>query len=197
MSEITQDLPALRMWRPNVPIPAAELPSGYHIRPLNDNEGESWCLCLLNDMGVNEISQQLFMNKMLDDPSVPQGSILCVEDMNGMPVATATAQLKDGKTAQLHMVGAREDARGKGLGFAVCAAVLTKHYEDGFYECFLTTHDWRLPALKHYIKLGFIPILNHESVRSRWGKILKILDISSVGCVNEDLSFAENITADE
>ncbi|MEI6579416.1 MAG: GNAT family N-acetyltransferase [Eubacteriales bacterium] len=198
MSEIPQDLPALRMWRSNVSLPACSLPQGYKIRKLKDDEGEAWCACLLNDMGIDVMSQDLFKEKMLEDSSVPDGSIFCVEDGNHIPVATATAQLKlDGNIANLHMVGARECERGKGIGLAVCAAAVQKHIDDGQSGCFLTTHDWRLPAIKHYIKLGFLPVLNHESMRGRWEIILKTFNIASIPCVNEDLSPAEDVIAAE
>lgn len=196
MAEILQDLPALRMWRPSVPLPAYCLPDGYNIRKLENDEGEAWCACLLNDMGIDSISQELFKEKMLDDENVPDGSIFCVEDEKHVPVATATAQLKkEGNVASLHMVGAKESARGKGLGLAVCAAVVQKHLDDGYEGCFLTTHDWRLPAVKHYLKLGFLPVLNHESTRGRWEIIEKTFHMSSIPCVNEDLSHAEDIIA--
>lgn len=195
MAEISHDLPALKMWRPNVPLPEVALPSGYRLRLLKNNEGKAWCSCLLNDMGVDKLSQKLFKEKMLDDENVPSGSIFCVEDENGVPVATATSQIKEGRHANLHMVGVREDIRGKGLGFAVCAAAVRKHREEERMECFLTTHDWRLPAIKQYLKLGFLPVLNHETMRRRWEIILKTLGISSSLCVNENLSYENEIIA--
>lgn len=196
MAEIKQDLPALRMWRPDTELPVFNLPQGYRVRLLADNEGKAWCACLLNDMGIDKISQELFKEKMLDDVNVPKNSIFCVEDENHIPVATATAQFKlDGEGAHLHMVGARESARGKRLGLSVCAAVVQKHRDDGHVTCLLSTHDWRLPAVKQYLKLGFLPLLSHESMRSRWETIAKTFSIPSIPCVNEDLSPAEDIIA--
>lgn len=196
MAETTQDLPALRMWRPDVELPVFTLPQGYCVRLLADDEGEAWCACLLNDMGVDKISQELFKEKMLDDENVPVNSIFCVEDENHIPLATATAQFKlDGDGPHLHMVGARESARGKGLGLPVCAAAIQKHRDEGRMNCFLSTHDWRLPAVKQYLKLGFLPLLSHESMRGRWEAIAKIFNIASIPCVNEDLSSAEDIIA--
>jgi len=197
MSEVQQDLPALKMWRPDKPLAVSAPPEGFRVRPLRDDEGEAWCSCLLGDMGVDCLSQELFHKKMLDDPEVPANSILCVEDENGVPVATATAQVKEGNRAFLHNVGVREDMRGKGLGFFVCAAVVGKHLTEGRGECMLTTHDWRLPALKQYLKLGFLPCLFHDSMRGRWETILNQLRIDKAACVNEDLSPAGDLYAAE
>lgn len=196
MADVHQELPALRMWRPDVELPVFTLPKGYRVRLLAEDEGEAWCACVLNDMGIDKISQELFKAKMLDDENVPKNSIFCVEDEKGVPVATATAQLKlNGDVAHLHMVGVRENARGKGLGLSVCAAVVQKHRDEGRMNCFLSTHDWRLPAVKHYLKLGFLPVLNHESARGRWAILAKTFNIPSILCVNEDLSPAEDILA--
>ncbi len=196
MAGVTQDLPALRMWRPDVELPVFPLPQGHRVRLLADDEGEAWCACVLNDMGIDKISQELFKEKMLDDVNVPANSIFCVEDENHIPVATATAQLKlEGDGPHLHMVGVRESARGKGLGLPVCAAAVQKHRDEGRSNCFLSTHDWRLPAIKHYLKLGFLPVLIHKSIRERWSIILKTFNIPSIPCVNEDLSPAQDIIA--
>lgn len=196
MSETQPELPALRMWRPDIDVPFFSLPPGYRIRLLADDEGEAWCACVLNDMGVDKISQELFKEKMLDDVNVPENSIFCVEDENHIPLATATAQLKlEGDGPHLHMVGARESARGKGLGLPVCAAVVQKHRDEGRMNCFLSTHDWRLPAVKQYLKLGFSPVLNHESARSRWAALAKTFHIPTISCVHEDLSPADDIIA--
>lgn len=194
MEKDTKDLPALKMWRPDSPLPKVAVPSGFRVRLLRDNEGEDWCRCVLNDMGVDEVSQALFEKQMLNDPNVPKNSIFCVADKEDIPVATATAQFKiDLNAAYLHMVGVREDMRGKGLGFLVNAAAINQHRENGRPECFLTTHDWRLPALKQYVRLGFLPLINHESVRPRWKEILKLLGFDSIDCVDENLLYQEKI----
>lgn len=133
---------------------------------------------------------------MLKDPNVPKNSIYCIADLNDDPVATATAQFKiDQDSAYLHMVGVREDMRGRGLGLHVNAAAIDHHRRNGHGQCFLTTHDWRLPALKQYVRLGFLPVLNHESIRPRWGEILSKLGFESIVCVDDNRNYQEKILA--
>jgi hypothetical protein len=40
---------------------------------------------------------------------------------------------------------------------------------------FLTTDDWRIPAIKSYIRAGFIPDLSTEDFKARWEKIYAII----------------------
>ena len=49
--------------------------------------------------------------------------------------------------------------KGKGIGYTVCAAVTRSLVERGYSRIFLTTDDWRLPAIAIYLKLGYVPDL--------------------------------------
>ncbi len=51
------------------------------------------------------------------------------------------------------MGGRRSAHSGKGLGEAVCSAVVARFLSAGYRRIFLLTDDWRLPALKVYLKL--------------------------------------------
>ena len=141
-AQTADELPSLKMWRPDIPLPDALLPEGYAVRVLKDDEGVYWCSCFeKDDMGITELSQELFKTKMLDDSNVPAGSIIAVENKDHIPVATCTAQLKDGEP-YLHMVATSPQARGKGLGLAACAAALKMHIEQGRKGCWLITQDF-------------------------------------------------------
>ena len=43
---------------------------------------------------------------------------------------------------------------------------------EGRQRAFLSTDDFRLPAIRTYLKLGFEPYLVHENQRERWRKVL-------------------------
>ncbi|HOU10711.1 MAG TPA: GNAT family N-acetyltransferase [Clostridiales bacterium] len=192
-AQTADELPSLKMWRPDIPLPDALLPEGYAVRVLKDDEGVYWCSCFeKDDMGITELSQELFKTKMLDDSNVPAGSIIAVENKDHIPVATCTAQLKDGEP-YLHMVATSPQARGKGLGLAACAAALKMHIEQGRKGCWLITQDFRLAAIKQYLRLGFLPVLFHESLRGRWEVIAGQLGLERLACVGEDLKPMEDI----
>lgn len=93
----------------------------------------------------------------------------------GKPVATATAWYNKRwhqETGYLHMVGVIPGKRGKGLGLKVSLAVLHQMVEEGRTSAVLETDDFRLPAIKTYIKLGFKPQIIHENQVARWRGIL-------------------------
>ena len=73
------------------------------------------------------------------------------------------------------MVGCRHGHRGKRLGYMVSVAALHKTAEDGRQSALLHTDDFRLPAIKTYLTLGFEPLLVHESQRERWPRVFEEL----------------------
>ena len=55
---------------------------------------------------------------------------------------------------------------GKGLGMVVSAAVTARFIDAGCRNIHLYTEDYRLPALKTYLRLGYIPFLYTPELRS-------------------------------
>ena len=60
---------------------------------------------------------------------------------------------------------------GKALGLAAAAAVTSKFIEVGYDHINLYTEDFRLPAIKTYLKLGYVPFLNTDDMPDRWQTI--------------------------
>ena len=40
-------------------------------------------------------------------------------------------------------------------------------------SAYLTTDDWRIPAIKSYIRCGFVPDMSTENFKNRWKKIFE------------------------
>lgn len=57
---------------------------------------------------------------------------------------------------------------GKGLGMAVSAAVTARFIDAGYHHIHLYTEDFRLPAIKTYLKLGYVPFLDTSRMSERW-----------------------------
>lgn len=75
----------------------------------------------------------------------------------------------------LHMVGVSPDAQGMGLSKYTVLAALYSFYARGYASVMLSTDDFRLPAIKTYLRLGFVPFQNHESHAERWAAVLEKL----------------------
>lgn len=76
---------------------------------------------------------------------------------------------------ELGWVAADPDHRGRGLGMAVCAAVTARLLRAGFGDVHLYTEDFRLAALKTYLKLGYLPFVFTPEILPRWQTVCERL----------------------
>jgi mycothiol synthase len=61
--------------------------------------------------------------------------------------------------------------RGKGLGYNVFLKATWRLIEAGYKSIRVVTNDQRLPALKTYLKSGFLPFLYHYDMEERWTRV--------------------------
>jgi mycothiol synthase len=103
---------------------------------------------------------------------LPEGWFMAVERTTGAIVATAMATHNPSSYhpfgGELGWVAGEPAHKGKGLGWTVCAAVTRRYLSAGYRNIYLRTDDWRLPALKTYLKLGFQPFLFAPDMAGRW-----------------------------
>jgi len=90
----------------------------------------------------------------------------------GRLVATAMAQHQPLPEhpcgGELSWVAGDPEHKGKGLGYAVCAAVTRRFLEIGYRNIYLRTDDFRPPAIKLYLKLGYVPFLFAPDMERHW-----------------------------
>jgi mycothiol synthase len=60
---------------------------------------------------------------------------------------------------------------GKGLGLVVSAAATDRLIKAGYKNIQLFTEEYRLPAIKTYLKLGYIPSFYIDGMAGRWENI--------------------------
>ncbi len=166
MTLTAQRAAALAPWRP---------PKGYMVRGYELGDEPQWLgLLALGDFGEWTADK---LADWLDKPERRDGSRFIVYNSQEL-VATAMATQKsvDPLVGAIDCVVVRPDHRGKGLGYGVCAAVV-RYLVDRGYSCIvLGTEDWRLPAIKTYLKLGFEPDLFRSDMADRWRKVRDALD---------------------
>jgi mycothiol synthase len=73
----------------------------------------------------------------------------------------------------VHWVGVDPAHRGRSLGKYVTAAVLVYFREAGLEDSVLETDDYRIPAIKTYLGLGFVPEYRTPEHRVRWSKVFR------------------------
>jgi len=106
---------------------------------------------------------------------LPQGWFMGIHDKSSEIVATGMAfrdRSEFGRQGgEIGWIATDPAHWGKGLGLAVSAAATTRLIEEGYHDIHLYTEDWRLAALKTYLKLGYIPFLHMPEMLERWRTI--------------------------
>lgn len=153
------------------------LPDGYLLRTYEPGDEESWfrVMALAGFEGWNREKLEPWLSKIL-----PDGWFMVVHTATNTIVATAMAV--HGPTndfpfgGELGWVAGDPEHAGRNLGLAVCAAVTQRLLDMGYRMIHLNTDDFRLPAVKIYFKLGYVPFLFGDDMADRWRVICSALD---------------------
>ena len=163
----------LIMIRPQIPVIPCEL-DGYKIVVHDDSMIDDW-IEISDELTGGKLTREQFIERMYNDPTVKRMFYIAEAD-SGKLCGTASAQIKeDGDYGLLHMVCVHRDQKGKGLCRPVCTAVLEFLYAEGVKEISLSTDDFRIPAIKSYISMGFLPYLYEDDMSERWTKICAVI----------------------
>jgi len=173
---MANQVPQLHMRRRLDALPDLTAPTGYVLRTLRPDDTTRWAELLaangeLGEWTVERAEQYFAPGSRM----VLNGSFFVTHD--GEPVATAQLHLHPDDSyapmPELGWVAAHPEHRGRGLGYAVCLAVLRYAAAAGHEEIFLRTDDHRLPAIRTYLRLGFEPWMVDPSAPGRWAGILE------------------------
>ena len=100
-----------------------------------------------------------------------------IVEKNGEGVATlAVIPHWDKKEGYIHMVGCKKKFQGQGVGTRMNTEAVRILVENGFESAYLTTDDWRVPAIKSYLRAGFEPEMTDPDHPERWEKIFEIIN---------------------
>ena len=173
----------LRMVRPNLEnLPKLELPSDYGIRTYRKGDEVHWARIISDSFGGRERTAQDTRNEITSrDVFVPDGLYFATHC--GMPVGTACAwrqSIDETDVGYVHMVGVVAEHTGHKLGKWVSLAVLSYFRDNGFISAMLDTDDFRMPAIKTYLNLGFVPVYVEEGQPERWSDIFEKLGLPSL-----------------
>ena len=152
------------------------LPAGYSLRTYRNGDKNAY-VKLMRNAGFDSWGVENF-NETLKS-ALPNGLFFVVCDETGDLVATTVAQHAPSELhpfgGSLGWVAGSKDHSGKGLGYVVCAAVTKRLVDAGYEDIYLLTDDFRLPAVKTYLKLGWTPLFHEDDMKERWKIVLKNL----------------------
>jgi mycothiol synthase len=159
----------LFMRRPNLEgLPdLPPLPSGYEWRELQEEDLEPIARLMSTAFEDESWTAERVHREFIASPEVKKTFVI---GWNGTAVATASVQIPEAspETGFLHWVAADPEHRGKRLGYFVSLAVLHELARHGCKDAALLTDDPRLPAIKTYQNLGFLPEHRDETHPERW-----------------------------
>lgn len=161
-------------------LPPIEIPDKFSIRHFHDGDEAAWEKIIEKSFGRNfEIGQ--FNRDMKSDPAFQPQRVLFVTH-NDKPIATASAWFKPDygqESGYVHMVGVLPEYQGNQLGYWISLAVLHRLAKEGRKKVYLQTDDFRLAAVKTYLKLGFRPVMIDENMPERYRAIFEKLGIEN------------------
>ena len=161
-------------------LPKLQCPEGYHIRTYQNGDEAHWARIMdISFVDQGRTAQDTYTN-VIDQPTFdPDG--FCFVVHNGLPIGTACAWTRDlrGKTiGYIDMLAVLPEHRGYKLGKWLTVFVLDYFKARGAASVMLDTDDFRLPAIKNYLNLGFVPICVREGHKLRWRNVFEKLGLS-------------------
>jgi len=169
-------------WKPALPqlhmvfaagrrCPEPRVPEGYELRQLTLADAAEYKrvmdLAGFEGWDAKKLEERLRTR-------LPEGFFVIEHKATGKLVATAHATHGP---SELHPQGGELDFvadpahKGHGLGLAVCSAVVRLLQDRGYEHIYLTTDDWRLPAISIYLRMGFEPLMYQDGMAERWAAV--------------------------
>lgn len=158
--------------------PARGLPADYVIRTFRPGDREALRDAVLA-LSLSRLSDEKLDEAILCHAGlVPEESVFIVW-RGEKAVGTACGYLTPAEgRGTLHMVSVLETEAGRGLGLLVCAEATGWLIGQGMPVIDLTTDDFRLPAVKTYLRLGYLPVIDDDEMLMRWRQVLARLKSS-------------------
>ena len=161
------------------PLPEVTLPAGFALRVMGRDE-----MAAYNDLRVSAgfAAWDEAVWEQETRPQISGGHLVVVETATGRLAASATAELPVPEHFHgfglLGWVMCHPDFRGQRLGYAVCAAVMRMLHAYGYRTFILATDDFRVPAVKTYLNLGWQPWLTEPEMEELWHHLADVYKCS-------------------
>jgi mycothiol synthase len=152
-----------------------EMPSGYSLRTFRRGDEDAWVALL--STGAFGAWDRPRLDRMLtgERAPIPLEGIFFATHQDQLAGAACTFLYPDAAAAELGWVVVHPAHRGHGLSLQLCRAVLGFSQASGYHYVFLRTEDFRLAAIKTYLRLGFEPEMVHPTHPAWWATTRQVL----------------------
>jgi mycothiol synthase len=164
--------PQLVMWYAHSVAPVAvALPQEYHLRSYSEGGQQLW-MDLFNANGQLGRWDAERVERELSGPLQREGQFFVFSGDDIVACAGVYDRLRNQEACwEIGWIAVHPQHAGRRLGYIVTAVAVAKAIEWEKRPIYLLTDDFRLPALKTYLKLGFTPDMGHASYAKRWRRI--------------------------
>lgn len=163
---------------PLADLPEPSLPEGFAFRPataVDADELAALVTAAYHPEHDEPWDGERMRTQLLDAADVLETWV--VVDGGGRIHATASERLipyiYPAGVGYVHFVGTLQSSQGLGLGRAVTLRVLRGFVDRGLDRAVLHTADFRLPAIRLYLQLGFVPEYREDAERSAWSDMFR------------------------
>ena len=161
-------------------LPPLRCPDGYYIRTYQPGDADHWARLMDTVFVDNRRTAADAHADVIDHPNFdPAGFCFVIHE--GIPIGTACAwkvTIRGERVGYIDMLGVLPEHTGQKLGRSLTLFLLHYFRTQDVESVMLDTDDFRLPAIKNYINLGFAPVYADDLHRLRWQAIFEKLGIS-------------------
>jgi len=152
------------------------LPEGFYLRTFKKQDKKG-LIEIFRLSGLAEWSDIEF--EVVKSSFLPNGFFVVVENDTEKIVATMGARHTPNKfnpnAGDIGWLCSHPEFLGKRLGYAAAAAATNRLLEIGYTNIYVNTDDYRLPAIKIFLRLGFEPLMYNNGIEKRWNIIFNKL----------------------
>ena len=160
-------------------LPTLQCPEGYHIRTYQQGDETHWARIMDIAFVDQGRTVQDTYTHVINQPNFdPDG--FCFVIHKNMPIGTACAwqeSLRGKPIGYIDMLAVLPEHTGHRLGKWLTVFLLHYFKARRVASVMLDTDDFRLPAIKNYLNLGFVPVYAGENHLLRWQSIFEKLDL--------------------
>jgi len=171
MHAIHPEKPQLRMKWPSASrrhCPPVNPPAQYAVRTfrIGDEQAFLTLMSCLDFEPWDEAKLAYNMNRI-----IPEGWFFATDSSHQIVATAMCLHNYSGRspfTGDVGWVACHPDHRSQGLGRCLCASVTRRFLEAGYTAIQLHTEYYRLPAIKTYLHLGYVPSIASPKTLALW-----------------------------
>ena len=160
-------------------LPSLQCPDGYYIRTYQKGDEAHWARIMDKAFVDKGRTAQDTDTNVINQPNFdPNG--FCFVVHKDIPIGTACGwnrSIRGKQVGYIDMLAVLPEHTGQKLGKWLTLFLLYYFRTERITSVLLDTDDFRLPAIKNYLNLGFVPTYLHENDMQRWQNIFEKLGV--------------------